>query len=386
MARVVYHLELGIILYLKRRDLGHPNLPGLWERLYADKTAQQQLRCWANEQIDTGCPGRMHLRQMPIRGGVVIRQAVHHPQDRPGHVAAVESDKHKALKERMATAASRAGLSVDVESRAHDGRRRTDVLITDDSGHKLGAEAQVSSLTAGTVRKRTGIARGDGITPLWVTNDPKAPLIDRAPWARIADYPWQAYRDRELLIYGGVYRIEADRCDRMATRCPSPKPGQRRCGGWHPRPQLATGVYLDRLIVGAAARDMVDLQDGRNVRWVSVDDRQRYWDLTGGPPDPAAAEKAAATSGDAPTLFEDGPHSLDCGYRTGHFEKAPWVRSREPSDPPPIVPAKLPLVEGQTWADHRRWSGSLRCESCRQPLLTEASRALGVCVRCSYRG
>lgn len=385
MARVVYHLDLGIILYLKRKDLGHPNRPGLWEHLHADKAAQKPLRCWANEQIDTGCPGRMHLRLMPHPSGEgVIRQAVHHPRDVPGHVAAVESDQHKALKEHMATAADRAGFPVDVESRAADGRRRTDVLITGQGGFLLGAEAQISPLTAQTVRRRTEIAREHGVTPLWVSNDRKHQSINRAPWARIDNLSKDIYgSNASLNVRGGVYGVAIERCGRRDGTCPDKVYGG--CGKFHPHFDLTLGVYLDRLIVEVAAQEMVNVPDGKNIRWVTAADRAALWDLNGGPPSQDEIEESEKRAGDAPTLFEDGPHSMACGYRTSSYERAPWIESREPAASSLIVPADPEaLVEGQTWADHRRWQASTRCQVCRQPLITSTSQALGVCVRCSY--
>lgn len=336
MARAVYHVPLGITLLLWKEDLGHPDISGLWEMVHAEKYEPGRLFCADTHEGGVSCPGRMYLREQPVAGGVV-RQAVHVHEGTPGHVAAVESDKHKALKERMATAAQQAGFAVDIESRAPDGRRRTDVLISGSDNHQLGAEAQISKLTAETVRRRSKIARADGITPLWVTNDPTHQLIHRAPWARIADMPWQTYRTgTELVVQGGVYRIELERCERRAGPCPDR--GSGGCGGWHHDFRLATGVYLDSLVVGVAARAMVDVQDGKNVRWVSLADRDRYYNLIGGPPSPSETEKFAETSGDAPTVFDDDPHTLACTYRQNNDVRSPIARPRDTGTPSPIRP------------------------------------------------
>lgn len=60
-----------------------------------------------------------------------------HPRRHPE-----ESDKHKAMKERIARTASRRGLKVQTEARSEDGRVITDVLVTGAVG-RIGWEAQV---------------------------------------------------------------------------------------------------------------------------------------------------------------------------------------------------------------------------------------------------
>ncbi|MBJ7903798.1 hypothetical protein IF655_10860 [Streptomyces sp. DSM 110735] len=90
-----------------------------------------------------------------------------------------ESDKHKALKERIARAAHRHGLSAQIEARSTDGKIRNDVLVSGSAGH-IGWEAQYSPITASTVRRRSTAAADRGIMPLWVTNDDRAALINRA--------------------------------------------------------------------------------------------------------------------------------------------------------------------------------------------------------------
>lgn len=92
-----------------------------------------------------------------------------------------ESDKHKAMKERIARTPARHGLDVETEARSPDGRVVTDVLVTG-AGARVGWEAQYSPITANTVRRRSAKARERNIAPLWVTSDDSSALIDRAPW------------------------------------------------------------------------------------------------------------------------------------------------------------------------------------------------------------
>jgi hypothetical protein len=57
MASSVYHVDLDLELNLTEPDLGHPESPGLWERLRADKrpVPQRRLQCM---QCREARPGR----------------------------------------------------------------------------------------------------------------------------------------------------------------------------------------------------------------------------------------------------------------------------------------------------------------------------------------
>ncbi|WP_456156641.1 competence protein CoiA family protein [Streptomyces nigra] len=86
------------------------------------------------------------------RDDTVVWVAAHLPLT---HAATLEeSDKHKAMKERIARTASRHGLDVQTEARSDDGRVITDVLVTG-AGGRIGWEAQYSPITASTVRRRS---------------------------------------------------------------------------------------------------------------------------------------------------------------------------------------------------------------------------------------
>src|SRR5579875_2324777 len=122
MTHSVYHVAYGIELNLSLDDLGHPDRPGLWDEIYRH-CAPGILLCVACREQDPGCPQYMYVQ---IKNGKRI--AVHHnPSIR--HSVHNESPRHKALKERIATAAQRAGFEVRLEDEAADGLRRTDVLI-----------------------------------------------------------------------------------------------------------------------------------------------------------------------------------------------------------------------------------------------------------------
>ncbi|MGW7642091.1 competence protein CoiA family protein [Streptomyces decoyicus] len=69
------------------------------------------------------------------------------------------------MKERIARAADRHGLTAEVEARSTDGRVRNDVLVT---GHaeRIGWEAQYSPITEATVRRRSQAAADLDIPPV----------------------------------------------------------------------------------------------------------------------------------------------------------------------------------------------------------------------------
>ncbi len=262
MAFGVFHVALGIELDLSQPDLGHPTRPTLWDELHhhCKRGMLQCLQCRAERPE---CPEWMYLRE---RHGQ--REAAHFNTAIAGHG---ESDAHKALKERIATAAAAGGFESVLEQRAPHGRRRTDVLVRG-NGVLLGCEPQLSPITAQTVRKRTAVAQADGITPMWMTDDRKAQLIDQAPWVRIDRMPWHLYLgDNQIPIRGGVRGLLIERCGRRSGICPDRKLGQK-CSGWHGYWEPRQLERFDDLIVRAAGADLVPIKQpvgetGRRAHW-----------------------------------------------------------------------------------------------------------------------
>ncbi|MEU0082011.1 hypothetical protein ABZY58_29265 [Micromonospora tulbaghiae] len=267
MANGVFYVPLGIELDLTRDDLGHPNRPDLWDRIYRQPYRDGVLQCLTCREASPDCPEWMFLR---VRNG--RREAVHHTTGLREH-GAPESDAHKALKERIATAATTAGFEAIVEDSPRHRKRRTDVVVH--GAVTLGCEAQLSYATAASVRKRTLIAVADGITPLWTTTDRKAQLIDQAPWARIDQMPWHQYTTDPLPVRGGVRSLVREQCHRLGTVCPDKKAG-RRCSGWHGRWDVRQ-IPFDDLIARGAAGELVPYADRRGKRvahwfWVPAAD------------------------------------------------------------------------------------------------------------------
>ncbi|MFH8620152.1 hypothetical protein ACH4E8_34430 [Streptomyces sp. NPDC017979] len=311
MAHGVFHQQLGAI-NLSELDLDVREDRLLWESLYG-KTAKGDLECLECRENDPGCPQWMFLRLQ--RGRPV---AVHY-STAARHPTAPESPRHRALKERIATAAERAGFTAELEARAPNGRRRTDVLVHG-AGVELGCEIQLSYATAQAVTKRSDIARADGLSPLWTTDDESAPLIERTPWARIDKMPLEAFSSgNALLVRGGVKDLKLKKCD-SRNPLPCPDRGYGRCNQWHGTWAPTFGMYLDRLIPATAAGEYVSLylpvQPGRRPRaahmWVTAHDRERYLDAT---TDVVADPEPGAVDDHDPAEPERLPLPRECSYQ-----------------------------------------------------------------------
>ncbi|MGW7603207.1 competence protein CoiA family protein [Streptomyces antimycoticus] len=338
MAHGVFHKELGAI-NLSELDLNVREDRLLWESLYG-KTVKGDLECLECRENDPGCPRWMFLRLWKGRPVAV------HYSTGIRHASQPESPRHRALKERIARAAETAGFSADLEACGPDGRRRTDVLVHGENGLQLGCEVQLSYETAPAVVKRTDIARADGLSPLWTTDDRSAPLIERAPWARIDRLPLEAFSaGNALLVRGGVKDLKLKKCD-SHNPLPCPDRGYGRCNQWHGTWAPTLGMHLDRLIAATAAQEYVPLyvpaQPGRRNRashlWVTAQDHERYLDATS---DTLAEPEPGNVDDHDPADPTRIPLSRACSYqqRQEDVER----RGRTPRDTTALLPAGITL-------------------------------------------
>ncbi|MFK4243846.1 hypothetical protein ACI2KV_13300 [Micromonospora chokoriensis] len=326
MAEAVRHVRLGIDLNLSRADLGHPDQPGLWQEMRSRTIHSGELRCMgACYTRNPDCPEWMYLKGNP--DGTGSRQAVHlNPSAARNHPDAIESDKHKALKERVATVSERAGFSVEVEARSSTGKRVTDVLVRGEGGLLLGHELQVSKLSIPTIKKRVRIAREDGLMPMWTTDNPAVQIEHRVAWATIptTNAGW-VRTGNELLVSGGVRDADIDLCGRRDLFCPVTR--KRPCGKLHVYLIATRGLNLDKLVVGAAAGEWRSLEEtdsrGRPMYyWVTAEDMERYLnDRSGRRPVPNI--ELDPGQGDVVTM-KPRELDLDCNYGvdTGHRRPA----------------------------------------------------------------
>ncbi|WP_234042579.1 competence protein CoiA family protein [Streptomyces marianii] len=283
MANGVWHVELGIEIDLTLEDLGHPEMPDLWEVLCRDRrpVGQRGLQCLECREERPHCPEWMFLR---IRRGQ--REAVHFNSSVGKHPAKSESDEHKALKERIATTGDREGFRVVTEDRANDGARRTDVTVIGDVA--VGWEIQVSNISEPAVRQRAALARRDGLVPSWTTSAKKLSEVLRgAPWSLIVPRPWQEIRaGHEIRVAGGVRILEMLHCSRVPGPCPVKRTG--KCSNFHGIWEVYNPT-LDDLVRGSAAGDWVPVIVPQS-RWMN-----RFWTR------PADRDLYAASVGGLPT-------------------------------------------------------------------------------------
>ncbi|MFJ9250296.1 hypothetical protein [Streptomyces sp. NPDC101776] len=135
MASGVFHTGYGIRINLTREDLSNPGYKGLLEEITqpVGQRPRHLLQCLTDYEggqcqcaLDGKSPWMFVRRQRA--GGRVTWVAAHLPLT---HAATPrESDKHKAMNERIARTAARHGLDVQTEARSEDGRVITDVLVT----------------------------------------------------------------------------------------------------------------------------------------------------------------------------------------------------------------------------------------------------------------
>ncbi len=327
MANGVFHTGYRITIELTQPDLGHPGRPGLLAEITQpiDKRERELLQCLEHHERgvcqaeeDDRSPW-MAIRRRTVDGATTL-VAAHLPVRH--HPTAEESDKHKAMKERIVRAAERRGLSARPEARTADGKVRSDVLVTGPAG-PIGWEAQYSPITAGTIRRRSQAAADHGILPLWVTNSHRAALIDRAPWARVDDLPWQMIASsRNMLVRAGVRHLQRWKCMPHSERpCPV---NDSACGRLHAQWDLPAlcipekpHTQVDRLVASTANGEHVPMRipsqrDPRSVSrmWVPAEDRTEWQNIVG----PEQELPPAETPSDSELVFTEAPLDSTCRY------------------------------------------------------------------------
>ncbi|MER7982647.1 hypothetical protein [Streptomyces sp. NPDC095817] len=303
MANGVWHRGYGIEINLSLPDLGHPEFPGLLDEIMTSVSQRdpEMLECLAHHDGYT-CESEAGGKSpwMFVRRGRTLGRrplvAAHLPVTHKPTPA--ESDQHKATKERVVATALRHGLDAAAESPLGGPRGRSvaDALVTGPDGIKIGWEIQYYHLGTSGVYQRSLKARGNGVTPLWVTKSTRAALIDRAPWARVDDMPWREIAGgREMLIRGGFRYLQTWRCTRSSVRQCLDNGGAGNCDGVHHDwflPALCEpskpAIHIEDLVLTSATGETLPVfvphrhnpKSGRHM-WVPVQDCTLWTDLDG---------------------------------------------------------------------------------------------------------
>lgn len=326
MTQTVRHTGYGILLNLSLGDLGHPDRPGLWEEIYR-KYRPGVLLC-AEAENGVVCPESMYLRVTPEGK----RTAVHHNPNARAHTEASRKDAREALKERIASVAHHAGFRAAYDESEPGRARITDVLVTGESGTRIGWEVQLSGISPSAVVQRSNTAFAEGITPVWTVDSPKASPINRAPWARLDEVAdWKILRSSILAVRGGVSQLRMRECHgAYFEHCPLKPSGW--CGGRHARMEPKE-IQLDDLIEQSAAGTYVPLfvppkasRRGHHM-WVTTQDKA---DFLQGRPEPTPT---GATTGPRLPTDESGPQNPRPLDPTCHYgEPSTARRTRPPRD------------------------------------------------------
>lgn len=295
MANVVWHVQLGVKLYLDLENLGPHGRPGLWEEIYAQDRADAGIRVSKRGRLQCGgiCRDRGVTAWMYVRERNGRPEAVHeHAEDEARHARQPVGDVHKAYQERIVRTSESAGFSAKTEVHTPTGRGRgirTDTLVEGEGGLRIGWEVQLSTVGKNgpkSVRSRAAKALEHGITPAWHT--------DRADYAQRNDTQWTrsdrlpAYviaKAGDLRVVSGFRALDFWRCDQRALyQCP--KGRQTGCGDMHVTPK-PRDIMFDDLVRRTASGLIVPLEHQVGARvhrfWVDDQDYARYADLHGVP-------------------------------------------------------------------------------------------------------
>lgn len=349
-----WHVGIGAELNSTLPDLGHPEIPNLWNQLLADRPVRAGiLECLASHD----CPRWM----FPVeRAG---RRYFAHYNPAEIRALATKGDEHQARQDYLCTRAEREGLAVASEV-PREGGRRIDVRIGGQIS--VACEIQTSYIHEGTVARRVAVDMRNGDTPLWIANDPYSAAINRAPWSRVPkSLPHRIADGLDDMLLGGVMTAVTERCGRREPNCPVTK--RAPCGQLHLYFEPARGVHLDHLAIGAATGQYrpTTRKVGHSLHhlWLPADDWERWNDQLAGVPDSEPERKAAQ---------QQEPRDLDyqCRYGEDSGFRAEQAVPRDVGAtvfagtvPRPRIEVSLP-----SWRAHG--VGELRaCRVCGQPAM-----------------
>lgn len=281
--KVPVEVATGRRLDLSRHDLGNPDDPDLWNRLYR--------QCRVGVLVCAACAEDSPARYLYLKRVNGNNRAYSWS---PAAVAAAglgEGPEHHALKDKVSELAERQGLHAEQEVRNDRGTRRTDVVV---SGGvvQVGWEIQMSAINPPQLKRRITAAMSDGLVSSWLTmrgSSAFSALIDRAPACSTSKHLAAAELAtlEDLRVVQGLKRLEIVRCTFHRTE--SWHRGLT-CTGFHAKPApLGEREHptLARMITLTAAGDVVaivwprELATRNNRRpwlWVPKSDAEQFYE------------------------------------------------------------------------------------------------------------
>ena len=355
--KIPVEVATGRRLDLEQEDLGHPDDPGLWDRLHGS--------CRVGVLVCADCAETSPKRYLYLQEWRGIRRVCVYPLDQVIAAGLSESAEHRALKDKVCELAERQGLVADQEESGAGRKRRTDVVVRGGVA-PVGWEVQLSPINAPLLRKRIKIAAGDGLVPSWLTMRGTGgfkDLIDRAPACTSkALASLEIATANDIRVFQGVKNLRIVDCTFQRTQ------GWHRglaCTGKH---ALPAGLSEDRhpslaqMITMSATGDVVAIEWPRKLSlgynrpwlWVSRAHARQFYEVER----PSLERAGMATE---PTLYPAAVPA-QAGWHVAPTDWGAGYRSHEdPADDLPAAMGGLAAILGNQcprcgWTRNRhRW-------------------------------
>lgn len=305
----VLYVPEWIELQPRQHFWGHPARPELRELIAKDRphgVGGRKLLCLLCMRLRAARglpPAPVWMTFVESPSGPVFR---HEDGQQPHQEHTPESDTHKALKEREASAWEQAGAQVRVEQWRPRAKRRPDVLAVR-AGLTVAGEVQHTTIPPEVVGRRQKALAAEGDRVVWTTDRDAADVafLRRVPHLSVPALDdhrmYQRSRTPLLNVVTGWTFFEAQRCGwadtwRGTSRCPVSGRAMP-CGKLHLYPTLnvkeykasadamfpfGETVHLDHLLEGILNELWVPYRAAQNrTTWVPADAYEKVVDERG---------------------------------------------------------------------------------------------------------
>jgi hypothetical protein len=280
--KIAVEVASGRRLDLERPDLGHPDDPGLWDRLHGN--------CAVGTLVCADCAETSSRRYLYLQEWRGLRRVCVYPLDQVIAAGLAETPEHRAFKDKICQLADHQGLTAELEVAGPRRRRQTDVVVRGGPA-TVGWEVQLSGLSVELLRKRIRVTTGDGLVSSWLTmRDTPGfkTLIDRAPACTTkALVALDIATAKDLRVFQGLKRLRIVPCTHQRTERWH---RELTCTGHHAQPAALDAERhpsLAEMITLSAAGDVVAIEWPRKLTlgynrpwlWVSRLDAERFYEV-----------------------------------------------------------------------------------------------------------